>query len=102
MATGGAGGDATTGNDGGGTADADGGDGGDADADGGDATAGNIGIQAGINLVDIDADGDGDIGIIQDNDATLTQGGNTAKGGGAVATGGDGGDADTASGDGER
>ena len=35
------------------------------------------------------------VAVIQDNDATLTQGGNTATGGNATATGGAGGDAST-------
>jgi len=37
----------------------------------------------------------GDIAVIQDNDASITQGGNTATGGAATATGGAGGDAST-------
>lgn len=37
----------------------------------------------------------GDIGIIQDNDASIIQGGNTATGGAATANGGAGGDAST-------
>ena len=63
--------------------DAEGGDGGDGDADGGDALAGNIGVQVVSNDADVDADDDGDLGLIQDNEAQLEQGGNDAEGGAA-------------------
>jgi len=69
--------------------DADGGDGGDATADGGDAIAGNISAQGVLNLAFVT--GTGDVQIIQVNVADLTQGNNTATGGGALADGGDGG-----------
>ena len=84
--------------------DADGGDGGDAeDIEGGDAIAGNIGIQDADNDADVDnvavlalvIDAGGDTGVIQDNDLDMTQGANTATGGAATGTGGDGGDANT-------
>ena len=43
--------------------------------------AGNIGVQVPVNVADVDADDDGDLGLTQDNDATMDQGGNTATGG---------------------
>ena len=73
--------------------DADGGDGGEATADGGDAIAGNISAQGVLNLAFVT--GTGDVAIIQVNVADLTQGGNTANGGDALADGGDGGAADS-------
>ena len=53
-------------------------------------------MQFAINAVDIDSDQNGDIGVIQDNDASIDQGGNTATGGAATATGGAGGTATAA------
>ena len=71
--------------------DAEGGDGGEADADGGVAVAVNTAIQTPVNVADVPADDD--VALAQENDATLVQGGNTARGGDATANGGAGGDA---------
>ena len=57
-------------------------------------------MQGTINVSELETtmvgiDDDGDIGVIQDNNASIKQGGNTATGGAANATGGAGGDADS-------
>jgi len=76
--------------------DADGGDGGDAVAVGGIAVAGNIGFQDVDNdAADVTTTGLGDLGLVQDDEVSLSQGANTAEGGAATGTGGAGGDADT-------